>query len=227
MIANLPREVYEVVSQHLRTSARRAHRNWEINQAHEDSLTGAAFADFTTRRTRRIYVGKGEWRWRVKAYKFGSGGKGSQERRMGADGIVEIEVLHRATGNLERKSLLVQAKKQWAGRDNRLLDQVKQMEALASGSSAAIDYSPGGYVAVEGRDIVTSDGNRNLLAPGAIMPLGDFLADQFLACRVGVNGLYYDPRRKLLNLPPTEIGPEAVECIVPQRLRVEIEEILY
>lgn len=52
----LPAAVFGEVSHHLRMCGRHAHRDWEVNQAHEDSLTRAAFADFQTRRTRRVYV---------------------------------------------------------------------------------------------------------------------------------------------------------------------------
>lgn len=221
----LPPKVYEAVAHHLRNVGQRAHRKWEVNQANEDSLTGAAFAELQTYRTRRVNIDGREWRWRVRAYKFGSGGKNSQEKRMGADGIIEIEVVHHATGDIDRKSLLVQAKKEWSGTDSRLLKQVNKMEALAGGSSAAIDYSPRGYSGVNGHDVLVAEGNRNRLADDALTPLGNFLADRFLACQIGVKGLYYDSRRKQLHLPPQPSGPEAIKFIVPERLRVEIEEL--
>jgi hypothetical protein len=42
MKALLPVPVFDAVAGHLRRWGRRAHRDWEANQAHEDSLTGAA-----------------------------------------------------------------------------------------------------------------------------------------------------------------------------------------
>jgi hypothetical protein len=140
----LPSAVFDAVSGHLRRCGRRAHRDWEANQANEDSLTGAAFADFRTRRTRRIYIGKQEWLWRIKTRKFGSGGRASEEKLTGADGIVEIEVYHVATGRIEQKGLLVQAKKEWSGSNKKLFSQVSDMERLAPGASAVFDYSPEG-----------------------------------------------------------------------------------
>lgn len=225
MITVLPNHVYEAVARHLRTAGQRAHRSWEVNQAHEDSLTGAAFVGFHTQRTRRVYVDGQEWHWRVRARKFGSGGRGSEERRTGADGVVEVEVRHPATGTLERKALLIQAKREWAGTDSRLLEQVRRMENVVEGCSVAVNYSAGGYSAVEGRAVLVAEGNRSRLSDGALAPLGEFLADRFLACRAGVRGLYYDPRRKLLHLPQRPEGPDAIAFVVPERLRIEIEEI--
>jgi len=220
----LARELYEDLADHLRTRGRRAHRAWDVNQANEDSLTGAAFAEFHTSRTRRVVANGQEYAWRVRAYKFGSGGLSSQERRTGADGIIEIEVLHHSTGNVEHKSLLVQAKKEWTGTDSRLVQQVERMESLVPGSSAAIDYGPRGYSGVSGHDILQSHGNRRLLSDRQISPLGDFLADQFLTCHVGVQGLFYDPRRKQLHLPRQPNAPDAIRFMIPERLRIEIEE---
>lgn len=217
--------VFDAVADHLRRCGQRAHRDWAPNQANEDSLTGAAFADFRTRRTRRVYVRNQEWRWRVTTRKFRSAGRGSEERLTGADGIVEVEVLHEATGRLECKGLLVQAKKIWSGRDKRLLGQVRDMESLAPGSSAAIDYAPGGYTGIDGRSIILADGHRRDVEAAADLPLGDYLADRFLACEVGLRGLHYDPRRRILHLPSTPNGPDAVSFLVPHRMRIEIEEI--
>lgn len=225
MSLHLPRNVYEAVAEHLRSVGRRAHRHWETNQAHEDSLTGALFSQLTTHRTRRISGDHGKWLWRIKAYKFGSGGRGSQEKMIGADGILEIEIWHHGSGTIDQKSLLIQAKKQWSGRDTRLVKQINSIEHIAPGSSAAFDYGPDGYSAVKGKHVLTAEGYRNDLADRQIEPLGDFLADQFLACTAGVKGLYYDPRRKLLHPPVQLTGPSAVEFIVPERLRIEIEEM--
>lgn len=222
MIEILPKPVFEAVASHLRTATRRTYRDWEANRAHEDSLTGAAFASFTTHRTRSLYLEGQRWRWRVRAWKFGSGGKGSEERKTGADGIVEVEVKHTVTGELHLKSLLVQAKKQWTGTDSTLRSQVERMEKLGSGSSAVIDYSEAGYCGVSSHEVLRANGSRKALASGTIVPLGDFLAESFLACRVGLRRLYFDPRRRLLHVPAREV--DAIAFVIPERLRVEIEE---
>jgi hypothetical protein len=221
----LPNPVYDAVAQHLRTYGNRAHRDWDMGEAHEDVLTGAAFAGLTTHRSRRVFVRDVEWRWRITSRKFGSGGKGSEESLTGADGIIEIQVTHLATGIVEQKSLLVQAKKEWTGRDARLLSQVSDIEELAPRSSAAIDYSAAGYRAIDGAAVMHADGNRREVPSEQDLPLGDYLSERFLGCEAGLRGLYYEPRRRLLHLPASPGRPEAVVIIVRDRLRVEIEEI--
>jgi hypothetical protein len=221
----LPQPVFDAVAGHLRQHGRRAHRDWVVNQAHEDSLTGAAFADFRTRRTRRVYVNGQEWLWRVRTRKFGSGGERSEEKLTGADGIIEIEVRHAATGHVEVKGLLVQAKKQWAGKKRELLEQVGDMEHLAPGCSAAIDYAPNGYTGIDGRAVLAAGGDRRLVEDVADLPLGDFLADRFLPCEVGLRGLYYEARRHILHLLVAPGKPEAVMFRIRDRMRIEIEEI--
>ena len=194
-------------------------------RAAEDSLTGAAFAEFTTYRTRRYFPDGHEWRWRVKAYKFGSGGEDSEEKVTGADGIIEIEVRHFMTGKVETKALLVQAKKAWAGKSKKLLTQVSDMERLVKGSSAALDYLPTGYVAVSGREVLAAEGSLRRVPDSEVVPLGDFLADRFLPCEIGTRGLYYEPRRHLLHIPPGDGRPDAVLFLIRERLRIEVEEM--
>lgn len=225
MRSTIPPRVYAAIDGHLRSRGGRAHRDWVANAAHEDSLTGAVFADLRTRSSRRVYDQQAEWRWRITTRKFGSGGRSSEEKLSGADGIVEIEVRHHSTGQVETKGLLVQAKKGWSGRDNRLLGQVVDMESLAPGSSAAIDYSSRGYHCAEGRSVIAADGNRRRFEDGQVFPFGDFLAERFLSCEVGLRGLYYEAHRKLLHLPAAHGRPEALAYLIPERMRIEIEEI--
>jgi hypothetical protein len=221
----LPVPVYEAIAKYLRSSGRRAAKSWPVARAHEDSLTGAVFHEFATYSTRQAYVDGQKWLWRVRPYKFGSGGPDSEEKNSGADGIIEIEVKHRETGEIQSKALLVQAKKEWAGADPMLLDQVQKMERIVAGSCATFDYSSTGYSAIDGRGVIEASGNRRRVPGSEIEPIGDFLADRFLACTVGVRGLYYEPRRQLLHLPPGEGRPEAVRFPIRERLRVEVEEL--
>jgi hypothetical protein len=136
-----------------------------------------------------------------------------------------VEVRHFGTGQVETKALLVQAKKVWTGRNKKLLAQVEVMESLAKGGSAALDYLPTGYIAVSGREVLASEGDLRRVPSSEVLPLGDFLADRFLACEVGTRGLYYEPRRHLLHIPSREGRPDAVFFLIRERLRIEVEEL--
>jgi hypothetical protein len=221
----IPVPIFDSIAQYLRDASRRAERSWTVNRAHEDSLTGAVFSEFATHRTRQAYADGNKWLWRVQPYKFGSGGVDSEEKNSGADGIIEIEVRHPATGEIQSKALLVQAKKEWAGTDPRLLTQVRKMENIVGADCAVFDYSEGGYSAITGRGVIEASGNRRRVPISEVESLGDFLADRFLECKVGVRGLYYEPRRHLLHLPPGPGRPEAVRFPIRERLRVEVEEV--
>ncbi len=128
------------------------------------------------------------------------------------------------TGRVETKALLVQAKKFWAGRSKKLLTQVGNMEALVKGSSAALDYLPTGYVAVSGREVLAAEGDLRKVPISEVVSLGNFLADRFLSCEIGTRGLYYEPRRQMLHIPPDEGRPNAVLFMIRERLRIEVEE---
>jgi hypothetical protein len=218
----IPPRVFSEVANHLRQRGAKAHKDWLVNQANEDSLTGAAFAKFRTGRTRRVYVERDEWLWRVSTNKFGSGGKGSEERLTGADGIIEIEIRHLGSGQIEKKGLLVQAKKRWKGNNSKLLQQVSDMEHLVSRSSAIIDYGPLGYRGIDGHEALRVAADRRLVEPTADLGLGDFLADRFLTCEAGRRGLFFDAHRRILYLPGE---PEAIAFRIPERMRIEFEEL--
>lgn len=56
-----------------------------------------------------------------------------------------------------------------------------------------VDFSPNGFAACDVRNVVEFSGNRKALGKaGKVSPLGQVLALEFLACKVGVRDLYYD-----------------------------------
>ena len=216
----IPKPVLDAIGHHFKVTGRRAHHKWSINQAHEDALTGALFADLTTRRLRTTFANGKRWRWGVTATKFGSGGKASEEKKSGADGIVEIELENLESGMCQHKSMLIQAKKGWTGMDSKLLHQVSDMENLAPGATGLFDYSSNGYHGIDGREVIHAEGNRRHI-PNLLTGVGDFLADRFLVCKVGMRGMYFDANRRLLYLPHRA---SALKLKISRRLRVRICE---
>jgi hypothetical protein len=98
------------------------------------------------------------------------------------------------------------------------------MESIVKGSSAALDYLPTGYMVVSGREVLAAEGDLRRVPSSEVIPLGDFLAGHFLPCEVGARGLYYEPRRQLLHIPPGDGRPDAILFLVRERLRIEVEE---
>lgn len=219
----LPLQVFTDLAKYLRHAGNGVHKRFETNAAAEDSLTGAAFVALETFRSRRVWTPDGDWRWRVVARKFGSGGRSSLERRTGADGIIELEI-QLTSGVILRKGVLIQAKKLWRGTDERLLGQINDMENLAPGGSIALDYSPGAYIAVPASAVIAAKGNRKEIPSAVQLSFGDFLADQFLTCLVGLRGMHVEPRRLQVHFGRSARKADALRLVVPNRLRIEVEQ---
>jgi hypothetical protein len=184
----LPNEVFQSVSRHLLRSGHRAENGFPSGEEEEDSLTGDLLR--ALRRSWSKPVGREgtRWRWRMTTRKFRGRGQSATESLIGADGIVQIEIT-RPTGAVNRKGMLFQSKKGWMHRDQRLMEQVRQMEVAAPSGSAVFDYGPGEYRAAPGNIVVESNG-RPTQVP--FRRLGEFMVDAFLGCSVGRPDTYYD-----------------------------------
>lgn len=217
----LPRQVFEAIQNHLRRKGHKAEHGWECASKNEDTLTGDLGANLRTDGWRGVKLSNGEgWRWRVTYCKFGSGrGKGAEEKHLGADGIVEVEVMRQKDGRIERKGMIFQAKKHGGYTKRKLTDQVKKMERISPGSSAVFVYGNDKYVAMNGRkhlDSKTKDLEDSYR-------LGDFLAEDFLPCKTGKMDMYYDAIRKILILQNTEGKIMFVKCPIGHRIRIEVK----
>lgn len=164
-----------------------AEAKYRFHAADEDALTGAlgnalsmpdplVFDDGTHRYVYQVYYEK-----------IGGRGPGAPEGEVGADGIFQIEVTT-AQGKLV-KGLPFQAKKLWQHRDQRLLGQCHDM-MRAAGEGLVINYGPHGYTAYKADRVIEADGRipRAERAPA----LGQILANEFLDCTIGQEGLFFD-----------------------------------
>lgn len=198
-----------------------AQSGWEAGNAEEDTLTGHLGGQLQTRRTRNILVNGHQWRWRVRYTKFRGRGRNAFEKRSGADGIVELEVVRTAEQIALYKGMLFQAKKIVGNRDARLIEQVGKMEQIAVGSSAVFEYGPNGYFAGDGR-LYLRDQDPAALREQRL-PLGSFLGDRFLPCESGLRGMYYDGVRGELLVPTPEGGVRAVLVELRNRIMIQVE----
>jgi hypothetical protein len=63
-----------------------------------------------------------------------------------------------------------------------------------AGQGLVIDYSPEGYEACPASMVVEHQGRAPIIRErGQLRPLGQVLGNDFLDCKVGVEGLYFDP----------------------------------
>jgi len=86
------------------------------------------------------------------------------------------------------------------------------------GGGIIVDYTPHGYAACPIAAAIESNGNRRTVAGlGQLHPLGQILANDFLACRIGIQGLYYDQQMEKFLLEPFNRDVGLIETTVSIR----------
>lgn len=221
----IPLKVFNNISSHIISRSTNFRETWESASDEEDSLTGDFCRSLSVSWTSPILIrGRGSWRWRVSYKKFRGRGNGAFEKICGADGIFQIEVENKNTGKVQRKGLLFQAKKNKIGRTTDLKKQVIKMETLAPGSSSIFAYSSDHFGAMSSKDFIKYYRTSVPQSPN-LDNIGNFLGVDFLECRVGKRGLYYDGLRKILIVPRNGKQPRLVRVDVPHRISIDVESI--
>jgi hypothetical protein len=206
------------IGEQMRDAARAAQENYESYMADEDTVTGALGGTFDHIVRGTFVVNGTRWSWRTRTKKLRGRGPGADEKEIGADGLFEIEVQDANGVILARKSLPFQAKNDRRGSRARLAEQARKIAALPGGG-CVVDYSRDGYTAVNAQTVADQDGAWPM-SPAT--PLGDYLAQDFLPCRVGSRDLYYDAGRHLLIYTPPGGGMQALPLLVGERIRTTV-----
>ena len=205
-----PDALLENIAECLRRRSQRVEgMAWECAHEDEDVTTGHYFGGLTGSCT--IEVDGYKYTCHVRYRKFRGRGKGATEKRIGADGIVEIEV-HDEHEEIYRKAALFQAKKEWRHKDSNLLKQVRRMERHCPGATFVINYAYDGFTATPGAQVLKSEG----VPPEDRLPIGDYLAE-FVKCRYGRTDVYYDAHRRLLVR-----GSRLCRADITHRLRISV-----
>lgn len=170
----VPRSIINEIKKHLKNASKEGEKGWEYANQEEDTLTG----DYLGRLRTGINT-RDDWSWKIKYHKFRGRGKGAYEKKVGADGIITIEI--QKNGIRETKSIIFQAKKKG---NNQTTNQLSKMKSTLPDGNMMIVFSPDGYFGETG-DGFTND--RNLKTR-----IGDYLADVFVECKNGQWGVEYD-----------------------------------
>ena len=213
----LPEPVLESLRKHYYAAVTAAEVGYEYNSADEDSVTGALGQALLAVGTQRIFMADAIWGWRTYHYRVGA----HSEKRIGADGIFQLDVFDREERLLRRKGLLFQAKKNWRGADKRLLEQAQHL-AHYSSSAIVIDYRGSGFKAIPVANVLKAEGNRRAVYLGGESRLAHILGDDFVRCRQGDIGMGWNPETETLEIDGREIPPPTLEHIIGttvQRLR--------
>jgi hypothetical protein len=195
----LPKSVLDSIREAYLRGISAAERGYIFGQEDEDVLTGALgqallSEDRAVVENREVYV------WRITYNKFRGRGKNAAEKILGADGIFQIDVRDAEGQILRRKGLLFQAKKGWQGKDAKLASQASLL-AWPPGVAVVINYTPNGYKACLANIVNDAEGDRCKIAPEAMKSLTTTLGEDSLLCRVGLQGLFYNPLTKVLEFP--------------------------
>jgi len=163
----------------------------------EDALTGSLGALISTPgRVRFAVDSTSEFVVEINYRKIRGRGRGAPEKRFGADGIFQLDISSPGIGSVFRKGLPFQSKKNWKGRDSKLVKQARLMQETVGGG-IVIDYTPQGFKACRSDLVIEARGNRRTVDGGGnLRPLGQVLAHDFIDCLVGVRGLYYDDQNE-------------------------------
>lgn len=151
-----------------------------------------------------------------------NGRPGALEHRIGADGIFQVEVHLQNESVLVPKGVLFQAKKYRGSSRSELIEQVTEMERIAPGGSAVFEFGPDGYRGASGRDILVMREPNQRGIPHPQERLSEYLADNFLPCRSGLRGMYYDAVRENLTVPLEEGGVRVMEIELRHRIAVQV-----
>jgi len=167
-----------------------AEAKYDMSRGDEDALTGALGQAISTPGAITTVVNGVVFRWSVSYRKVRGRGRGAPEKKFGTDGIFEIDIRDEHGQVLRRKGLPFQSKKGRA-KGQKVVGQARDM-IRACGNGLVVEYTPSGYSGLPAAAVADSTGKRAELAHHE-KALGQWLANDFLDCSIGQEGLYFDP----------------------------------
>lgn len=215
----LPKRIRDEIAAQYESAVAMACEGFPSVQHEEDAATGGLGELIRT-------TVKGEldgYRWRTTWTKFRGRGPGALEKSTGADGIFEIRVLSTDGTVLGQKALPFQAKKEWAGRDGRLLGQLERIVRVF-GDGLVVNYREDEYTGSRATDVIRANGDPRALAERQSRSLADVLGGDFIDCRIGRRGVYYDASRQRVVVADDEGRISVHPFFVGERTRTDVRE---
>lgn len=198
MLNSLPEIVQRQIGESFKDGVLKAQEGFMYGREDEDVLTGALGQSLVARGY--IEIEGEKFKWKTSYSKFRGRGKNATEKLLGADGIFQIELVNESEEPLFRKGLLFQAKKGWEGKDSNLQGQAKQLTAFGD-FGFIINYTSEGYEAFSATIVQEANGDRREISQDNTKRLIDVLGTDFVVCRSGKTGLWYDIYSRKLHLP--------------------------
>jgi hypothetical protein len=221
----LPRIVLDFIRDRYVAGVANAEVQYQNAAGDEDSLTGALGALISPSGPRHFWIGPAtQIEVQIDFRKLRGRGHNAPEKRFGPDGIFQLQISTNGVPSF-RKGLPFQAKKNWKGRNRQLANQARAMQRNLGGG-IVVDYTPHGYAACPIAAAIESNGNRKAVAGlGQLHPLGQILASDFLECRLGIQGLYYDQQGEEFLVDQFEHDVGVIDTTVSIRGNVDQEQV--
>ena len=127
---------------------------WQSSEVDEDVITGGFFSRLGKD---QIYDDENNMRWKIEWRKFGNSGENA-EKKIGADGIIQIRIVDKNNKDLFKKGLLFQAKK--GNNKQGIKDQMEKMRGFGEKYSSIVHYSEDGVYAYENKNELKTDNLR-------------------------------------------------------------------
>jgi hypothetical protein len=189
----LPQQLMDVLRDRYIAGVATAEAHFADNSADEDSVTGALGQALAMREPLIFSDQSGDFSVQISYRKVRGRGLNAPERLYGSDGIFQIAVTTDEGVVVRLKGLPFQSKINWRGRSSSVASQSADIEA-STGEGIVVDYTTTGYRACPTGLAVKARGNRREVERlNGTKPLGQLLGVDFLECRIGTIGLFFDP----------------------------------
>ena len=193
----IPQEVVQNIHDWVRKAELRTIADFPQTSADEDAVVESLGTRLRCQ-TRLVQVALGQeipglWRWSISHTRFGSKGRGAEEKIVGADVIVELDIRSSEQFRRDTKALLLQAKKQWS-HDSRIFEQAAKLSTWRE-AAAVVNLTAAHIEAFGIDDVIAGRGRRP--TQGAVA-FSTFFANHFVAGSLGDETLAFDPRRRRL-----------------------------
>lgn len=217
---HLPQEVSSAIGQRIRQAELASIADFPQTSKDEDTIVESFGSKLRCRQrvvdvsSSNVYERQGQWKWSISHTRFRGRGRGALEKHVGADVIIELNV-HDATRYL-KKSLLVQAKKNWAT-DGKLFEQAARLITWREAASV-INLTSTQFEAFNLDDVVHGRGKR----PHSFTHLSEFLTSQFVSGELGDDSIEYYPRYEWLQW--LDMDDVLVRCrfLCKQRISINV-----
>lgn len=209
----VPEKVLKAIKNHINSKCTLSEEGFSFLDQEEDAVTGMFLENLRESdwQVVKTWWGREIGRWKITHHKFRSRGKNAMEKQLGADGIFQIHITDSASKTIKRKGLLFQAKK--GKTPIRDKTQFINMESQAKRGSALFLYCDEGFYGQKSSDLLDNEPIEQRI--------DQFLNEEFLACNVGRDELYFDyNERKLFSPQNPEISMNFVD-----RNNIDVAEI--